>query len=222
MSGNEPVMNSIPVPCNITNVFCAASHEPGFLRLTEVNKRMIFLDKKRVREYNSTKGGICRMIDNIDKKILKILQKNARISNADIARSIGMAPSAILERIRKLEAKKVIEGYELRINPLSLGLGLTTFILLRTEESVGSHETGKKLASIPEVQEIHHIAGDYCYILKARVADTEALGALLKKFGSFPEVSDTRTTLVLKSIKDSLQLPLAPEGDDDSSDLKRE
>ena len=148
------------------------------------------------------------MIDDIDRKILKLLQENARISNAEIARRIDMAPSGILDRIRKLEKRGVIKGYEPRLDPLSLGLSLTTFILVRTEEPVGSYETGRKLAEIPEVQEIHYIAGDYCYILKVRVQDTEALGGLLRKFGSYPEVSDTRTTLVLDSIKDSLTLPL--------------
>ena len=148
------------------------------------------------------------MIDIIDRKILKILQKNARISNAEISRQVGLTPSAILERIRKLERNGVIIGYETRVNPMELNLALTTFILVRTEEPVGSFETGEKLAEIPEVQEIHHIAGDYCYILKVRVADTESLAKLLKKFGTFDEVSDTRTTLVLTSIKESLRLPL--------------
>ena len=148
------------------------------------------------------------MIDEIDREILKILQLNARISSADIARQIGKAPSAVLGRIRKLEQKGVIQGYESRLDHLSLGLSLTTFILVRTEEPVGNHKIGNKLAKIPEVQEIHYIAGDYCYILKVRVPDTEALGKLLKKFGSYKEVSDTRTTLVLNSIKDSLRLPL--------------
>ena len=151
------------------------------------------------------------MIDVIDRKILKILQTNARTSNADISRQVGMAPSAILESIRKLERNGEIQGYESRIDPMKLNLALTTFILVRSEEPVGSFETGKKLAEISEVQEIHHIAGDYCYILKVRVADTGALAKLLKKFGSIDDVSDTRTTLVLTSIKESLRLPLDTE-----------
>jgi Lrp/AsnC family leucine-responsive transcriptional regulator len=148
------------------------------------------------------------MIDATDKKILNILQENARTPNVEIAKRVGMAPSGVLERIRKLESRGVILGYESRLDPLELGLELTTFILVRTEEPVGSCEIGRKLASIPEVQEIHYIAGDYCYIMKVRVPDSRALGDLLKKFGSFKEVSDTRTTLVLGSIKDSLVLPL--------------
>ncbi len=160
------------------------------------------------------------MIDGIDKKILKMLQDNARTSNAEIARSIGMAPSAILERVRKLEQRGVIHGYESRLDPLALGLGLTTFIQVRTEEAVGKYEVGKKLAEIPEVQEIHYIAGDYCYILKVRVPDTEALGELLSKFGALEKVSDTRTTLVLNSIKDSLKLPLDGNDRNGTNDRK--
>ncbi len=152
------------------------------------------------------------MIDAVDRKILKILQNNARVSNAEIARRVDMAPSGVLERIRKLESRGVVCGYEARLDPHALGLALTTFILVRTEEPVGSWAIGEKLARIPEVQEIHYIAGDYCYILKVRVADADALRDLLGKFGRFPEVSDTRTTLVLNSIKDSLVLPLGDDG----------
>ena len=151
------------------------------------------------------------MIDDIDRKILKILQNNARTSNADIARTVGMAPSAILERIRKLERKNVILGYEARINPKALGLGLTAFTFVRTEESVGSTASGQMLGDIPEVQEVHHTAGQDCYLVKVRVEDAEALGRLLKRFGRIPEVRDTRTTIVLTTVKETACLSIDPE-----------
>ncbi|HSF41563.1 MAG TPA: Lrp/AsnC family transcriptional regulator, partial [Thermoanaerobaculia bacterium] len=77
------------------------------------------------------------MIDDTDRQILTILQSNARISNAEIARQVGMAPSAILERIRRLEAKGVIQGYETRINPEALGLGLLAFVYVRSSDFAG-------------------------------------------------------------------------------------
>src|SRR5262245_31048328 len=111
------------------------------------------------------------MFDEIDLQILNILQQNARISNAEIARQVGMAPSAVLERIRKLETRGVIQGYEARINPESLGLHLLAYVFVRSEERLGDKHTGELLAQIPEVQEVHHIAGEDCYLAKVRVAD---------------------------------------------------
>jgi Lrp/AsnC family leucine-responsive transcriptional regulator len=140
------------------------------------------------------------MIDEIDRQILNILQTNARTSNAEISRQVGMAPSAILERIRKLEKRGVILGYETRLNPKALDLGLTAFTFIQTAETVGATDAGELLARLPEVQEVHHIAGQDCYLVKVRARDTGALGVLLKKFGSIKAVRDTRTTIVLTTV----------------------
>jgi Lrp/AsnC family leucine-responsive transcriptional regulator len=149
------------------------------------------------------------MIDNIDGKILSILQSDARTSNAEIARRLAMAPSAILERIRKLETRGLIEGYEARLNPKALDMGLLAFIYVRADERIGSREIGEELAVIPEVQEVHHIAGEDCYLLKVRVADTNALSELLRqRLGPIEAIRSTRTTIVLSTIKETAQIPL--------------
>jgi Lrp/AsnC family leucine-responsive transcriptional regulator len=153
------------------------------------------------------------MIDEIDTQILTILRNDARISNAEIARQIGMAPSAIFERIRKLEARGVICGYEARINPANVGLGMLAFIFVRAAEKVGSMETGALLAQIPEVQEVHQVAGEDCYLVKVRVADTEALGRVLReRLGGIDSIISTRTTIVLVTLKETAQLPLETVG----------
>ena len=150
------------------------------------------------------------MIDDTDRRILTILQNNARTPNAEIARQIGMAPSGVLERIRKLEERGVICGYEPRLNAKALGMGLVAYVSVRADERVGGEETGELLAAIPEVLEVHHIAGEDCYLVKVRTADTEALGALLReRVGTIPTVRSTRTTIVLGTIKDDTRLPLA-------------
>lgn len=152
------------------------------------------------------------MNDEIDKKIVTILQQNARISNADVARQLDMAPSAIFERIRKLEARGTIKGYEARIDPAALDRSLLAFVFVRAEEKLACLETGEELARIPEVQEVHHVAGEDCYLVKVRVANTEALGRLLREsFGVIPTVRSTRTTIVLTTIKETATLPIAPE-----------
>lgn len=149
------------------------------------------------------------MIDETDHQILKILQSNARTPNAEIARQVGMAPSAILERIRKLEQRGVIQGYETRINPEAVGLSLLAFIAVRSDERVGDEHTGELLAEIPEVQEVHHIAGEDCYLVKVRVRDARALGRLLReKIGGVATVRSTRSTVVLETLREGGVLPL--------------
>ena len=149
------------------------------------------------------------MLDPTDLAILELLQANARTSNADIARRLDMAPSAIFDRIRKLEQRRVIQGYTARIDPAAVGLGLTAFILVRTEERVGAGTIGEALAKIPEVLEVHHVAGEDCYLVKARVPDTEGLSHLLReRFGRLRGVRNTRSTIVLSTVKESQALML--------------
>src|SRR5262245_38821431 len=149
------------------------------------------------------------MLDSTDLAILDLLQANARISNADIARKLDMAPSAILDRIRKLEQRGVIQGYTVRIDAAAVGLGLTAFILVRSEERVGSGAIGQALAKIPEVLELHHVAGEDCYLVKVRVPDTEGRIRLLgERFGRLKGVRNTRSTIVLSTVKETAALPL--------------
>lgn len=148
-------------------------------------------------------------LDEVDLRILRMLQQNARTTNSEIARQLGMVPSAILERIRKLEAKGVLTGYEARLDPKVAGYGLVAFINVKTEDRTASHETAEKLLRIPEVMELHCVAGDDCYLLKVRVQDVEALRGLLHdKVSAVKGVLHTRTTIVLDTYKESNKLPL--------------
>lgn len=148
------------------------------------------------------------MIDAIDEQILTILQSDARISNAEIARQIGLAPSAVLERIRKLEDRGIIRGYRTDIDPRALEFGLTVFVTVKTSEC-GS-EAEEALAAIPEVLEVHDVAGDDCFLLKIRTKDTEALTKLHReKIRMIPSVISTKTIVVLQTYKETNALPLA-------------
>jgi Lrp/AsnC family leucine-responsive transcriptional regulator len=149
------------------------------------------------------------MFDAVDRRILAVLQAQARTSNAELARQLGMAPSAVLERIRKLESHGIITGYEGRIAPKAIGLGLTAFVFVRSDERSGAVETGKRLMRIPEAQEVHHVAGEDCYLVKLRARDTDDLARLLReRFGGIPQLHSTRTTIVLRTLKETAQLPL--------------
>lgn len=149
------------------------------------------------------------MIDKIDRQILTIIQGNGRISNAEISRQVGMAPSAVLERMRKLERKGVIKGFEAVLRPKDVGFTLTAFTFVRVEESVGAMDTGKALAQVPGVLEMHYTAGQDSYLAKVRARDTEHLQFILQQFGAIPGVRDTRTTVVLTTLKETRVLPLA-------------
>ena len=149
------------------------------------------------------------MLDDVSLQILNIIQNNARTSNAEIARKVGMAPSAIFERIRKLESQGVIQGYAASLDPSVLGLDLVAYVFVGTDEQGGGFEIGARLSEFPEVQEIHLVDGDDCYLIKVRVADTGALARLLReKIRAIPSVRSTRTTVVLKSLKETGNLPL--------------
>lgn len=146
-------------------------------------------------------------MDSTDSKILNILQQDARTSNADIARRVGLAPSAVLERVRKLEERGIIRGYAAEIDGAQVGFGLTAFVFVRTSDRCGAADA--VLAEIPEVLEVHDVAGEDCYLLKVRTKDTEDLGRLLRDtFGNLPNVQSTRTTVVLHTVKETKALPL--------------
>ncbi|UCF64414.1 MAG: Lrp/AsnC family transcriptional regulator [bacterium] len=149
------------------------------------------------------------MMDNIDYKILSLLQNNARVTNAEIARQIGMVPSGVLERVRKLEENELIQEYTARLKPEPLNLGLLAFVFVRTSESPGSTCISEELAKFPEIMEVHHVAGEDCYLIKIRLKDNKSLAAFLrKKIGSISAVTFTRTVIVLETIKETSKVKL--------------
>jgi Lrp/AsnC family leucine-responsive transcriptional regulator len=147
-------------------------------------------------------------LDSIDLQILGLMQDNARISNADIARELNMAPSAVLERVKKLEHKKVITGYYTKINPAALGKKLLAFILIKSSEGFTcSSKTTQALAKIPEVQEVHHIAGEDCFLIKVRTEDSASLMNFMRTaLQKIPNIASTKTTIVLETVKEQQQL----------------
>jgi Lrp/AsnC family transcriptional regulator, leucine-responsive regulatory protein len=159
------------------------------------------------------------MLDDIDLHILRILADNARTSNAAIAREVGLAPSAIFQRIRKLENEGIIRGYHADLDPAALDQGLLAFVRIQTGEGARAAETARMLGAIPEVIEVHRVVGDDCFFLKVRVRDTSALGALLDEhIQRLPPVAGTRTTIVLQTSKDiALQVPPSSAASDESS-----
>jgi Lrp/AsnC family leucine-responsive transcriptional regulator len=122
-----------------------------------------------------------------------------------------LAPSAVLERIRKLESRGVVRGYAALVDPHAVDQSMLAFIAVRSEEAPGDDSVSHALAKCPEVLELHHVAGEDCYLLKVRARDAEHIGQLLRhRFGRIPGVKSTRTTIVLETVKETPRLPVAP------------
>jgi Lrp/AsnC family transcriptional regulator, leucine-responsive regulatory protein len=147
-------------------------------------------------------------LDSTDLRILRLMQDNARISNVNLARELDMAPSAVLERVKKLEQKKVITQYTTRIDPDALQQKLLAFIFIRSSEGFScSSQTAQSLSKISEVQEVHHIAGEDCFLIKVRTTDAASLMNLMRNsLQNIPNIASTKTTIVLETVKEQQQL----------------
>ncbi len=151
-----------------------------------------------------------RTLDETDLLILELLQANGRETQVEIAKAVGLAPSAVQERIRKLEARGTLRGYAAQIDPKALDLGLLAFVAVRSDAAGSESRIAESLSELPEVLEVHHVAGDDCYLIKVRARDAEHLGLLLRtRFSRIAGVRSTRTTIVLETVKETARLPIA-------------
>ena len=147
-----------------------------------------------------------RPLDRIDYKILRLLQGNARMTNADLARSVNLSPTPCLERVRRLEAEGYILAYVTLLNPQKLGAGVISFIqvlLDRTNPDV--FERFKRQVSLcPEVMECHMVAGGFDYLLKVRTRSMleyrDFLGDTLARMS---DIKQTHTYVVMEEVKAS-------------------
>ncbi|MDN7123739.1 leucine-responsive transcriptional regulator Lrp [Pseudidiomarina terrestris] len=143
-------------------------------------------------------------IDRIDRKILRLLQEEGRLSNVATARRVGLSPTACSERIRKLEKEGVIEGYHARINPAKLGANLMVFveITLTRTSSDSFAEFSDAVQKTPEILECHLVAGDFDFLIKARVPDMPSYRKLLgETLLMMPGVNESRTYVVMEEVK---------------------
>lgn len=141
------------------------------------------------------------MIDDKDKEILLLLLEDAAISKADIARRVGVAPSAISERVRRLEQQGVIQGYEVRLNPRALGKPLLAFVFVTDAKPSMGFDTAAALSGVTGLEELHKIAGDDCYLLKIRASGTDELNEIIEtQINPVKSVTRVRTTIVLNAV----------------------
>ncbi len=134
-------------------------------------------------------------IDNLDQKILNELQKNARISNVEIGRRVGLSAPAVGDRITKLEKQGYIEGYRTVLNMDKLGYSIQAFISFKSQDL--NHDGMLKFVkTIPEICEWYAITGNYCMIVKVVVPTARHLESVITKLA---EHGDTSTSLILSN-----------------------
>lgn len=156
--------------------------------------------------------------DAIDQQILTILRSQGRASHAMIAKQVGLSAPAIGERVRKLENAGVITGYRAMINPQAMDLNIAAFIAITPQPRKDARVLVKGLLALPQIEEVHGVAGDYSYIAKVRVRNTHELDALLDKLFMVEGVERTHTIMILRT---NLERPTyLPFADDPNSDTK--
>lgn len=136
-------------------------------------------------------------LDEVDLKLLGELQRNGRATYAELAARVGLKPPGTHERVRRLEERGVIEGYGVRLDPHRLGVELVAFVSCFTGAEPPSFAAA--VSALPEVAEIHSVAGDESYILKVLTRSTSHLDELLSRIKAIPGITHTKTTVVLST-----------------------
>ena len=151
------------------------------------------------------------LVDKIDAKILRVLQRDGRISNLKLAEEVHLSPTAVLERVKRLTRDRFILGYEARLNPDKLGAGMMVFVEILLDRTVHDVMDAFKAAVQvrSEILECHLVAGGFDYLLKTRVANMAAyrefIGSVIL---TLPGVRETRTSAVMEEVKNTTALAI--------------
>ena len=152
-----------------------------------------------------------RKLDRIDRNILRILQNDGRISYTELADNVGLSTTPCIERVRRLEKEKFIEGYYARLNPKTLGFDMLVFVeIALSYQSPDAFETfNEAVKLLPYVQECHLVSGDSDYLLKARIRDMSEYRALLgEMLLTLPGVKNSKSYIVMEEVKEGVGLPI--------------
>jgi Lrp/AsnC family transcriptional regulator, leucine-responsive regulatory protein len=150
-------------------------------------------------------------IDNTDKKILQILQENAKITNAQLSKEIGLSPAPTLERVKKLENMGLIKSYHATLDTDKVGLGVTTFVqvFLQSHKKSVIDAFVDKISQIGNVIECHHVTGSCDFLLKVIAADIQSYQKLiLEEISEIEEISNMQSMVILSTFKDKKVLPI--------------
>ena len=147
------------------------------------------------------------MLDEIDYKFLELLQRDARMTQQQIAEAVGLSQPAVAQRLRKLEDQGVITGYVALVDAHQLGKDITAFIGVTTDHPKYNAGFARKILALPEVLECHRVAGEYSYLLKVKTENTASLDRFITELlRTIPGVNRSYTTLVLASVKETTRI----------------
>ena len=150
-------------------------------------------------------------LSKIDRNILRILQKDGRISYTDLAREVGLSVTPCIERVKRLEKNGYIEGYTAKLNPELLDAGLVVFVQIRLNHTSQENfeEFRDSVMSLQNVQSCFLVSGNYDYLLKARVADMSAYRELLgSSILKLPAVQESASYVAMEELKETMQVPI--------------
>jgi Lrp/AsnC family transcriptional regulator, leucine-responsive regulatory protein len=154
-------------------------------------------------------------IDDKDLQILALVQDDARLPQAEVGRRVGLSTAAVNERLRKLEQRGIITGYAALVAPERIGCDITAFVEVFIEHPRFESAFVDRMKQIPEVQEVHHVTGEFSCLLKIKVWDRRALQRLLlDEINSLAGVRQTRTVIALSTSKEDFRIPLAASPSD--------
>jgi Lrp/AsnC family leucine-responsive transcriptional regulator len=149
---------------------------------------------------------LSQTIDDIDAKILEVLQKKGRTKRNDLAESVGLSLPAVSERLRKLEEHGIITGYYAKLDSQKLGKDITAFIFVTVDSSKHYTQFLEHAREQDDILECHAITGEGTHLLKVRTANTASLERLLSRIQAWGGVVSTRTNLVLSTTKESTRM----------------
>jgi len=149
-------------------------------------------------------------LDDVDRRLLRLLQVEGRISNQELAARCHLSPAACHERVRRLNQRGVIQRYRAEIDPAAVDLPMLIFVEVLLEKTTGEVfiTFGEAVRRTPQILECHMVAGGFDYLLKARVRDMEAYRQFLGELVSMPGVRETRTYAVIEEVKAAAPLPI--------------
>jgi len=150
-------------------------------------------------------------LNKIDRKILRILQKDGRITYAELGRQVGLTTTPSIERVKRLEKEGYIKGYSAIVNPEQLDAGLIIFVQIKFDRTSKSNfaEFQRAVQKLEQVQECYLISGAFDYLLKARVANMSAYREFLEDtLLSLPDVKESSSIVVMEAAKETLNIPV--------------
>lgn len=160
-------------------------------------------------------------MDAIDYQLVNLLQRNGRMTQMEMASAVGLSQPSVAERLRKLEESKVIVGYAALVDAHKLNKDITAFIGVGIEHPKYHLSFAKRIQVIPDVLECHRVAGEDTYLLKVKTDNTGTLDRLISNLlRTIPGVTRTHTTIVLSSVKETVQVPVLDQKTSGVRDLR--